>query len=352
MLIGATMNAADLPALSPALAGNNIMRVFPVSARVTADKTGLVLPPWSDSRLAYCKTVGAIPFVSTKVDGDPDAIAYVRKQLLALPDWVSTLYITDRHEPEGDLPPAAFKTNFTVFMSMVDGLPPALRERIRCGPVLTKTWTEQPGSGRSYDTYDPGIGDFLGCDMYVQSGTSKAVVTPATLPTPAQFVAVFKAYRKNAADTRDRIWPEWGVIGMPDDVDGSARAAWIRGIYDEVKTWGPDTTGWRWLGMIWWNSPGKATGQVYAIGQRRDFPLNLRTAPGYSRDAGGAAATAVQLPGDPPAPVAAYNELFTAENPRTPAPGTATGSYEQGWTDGRAQLLKEITALVEGASTP
>jgi hypothetical protein len=361
MLIGATMNTADLPTLSVGLAGNNIMRIFPSNATV-AGKATKVLPAWSDQRFAYCQKVGAIPFVSTKVDGDPDAVAYVRAQLLTLPDWIKVLFITDRHEPEGDVTAQQFQANFTAFLKMVDGLPAALRRRIRCGPVLTRTWTEQNGTGRTYDTYDPGTGDFFGVDMYVQSGTAKAVVTPASMPSPPAFTAEFKAYRKNADDHRDRLWPEWGLIGMPDDPDGTARAGWIRGNYQLVKTWDPAVLGWKFIGMIWWNSAGKATGEVAQIGQRRDFPLSQRTlpAPAVGFAAGSsAAATAVVLPGDPPAPVAAFNSIFIAENPPTPAPGPAptpipapAGTYDDGWRAGRAQLLKEISALVDGSPAP
>lgn len=359
MLIGATMNTADLSTLSEGLAGNNIMRVFPVD-EIIAGRDVKVLPPWTDPRFAYCRKVGAIPFVSTKVDGGADAIARVREQLLALPAWVSVLFITDRHEPEGDVTPAQFQHNFTAFLAMIDGLPPSLRGRIKCGPVLTRTWAEQTGAGRSYGTYDPGTGDFFGVDMYVQSGTAKAVVTPATCPTPEQFTAAFLAYRKNTDDHRDRIWPEWGLIGMPDDLDGSFRAGWIRAVYQLVKSWDPATVGWKFIGLIWWNSPGKATGMVAVIGQRRDFPLSLRTQPaggsGFSATAT-AAAVAVRLPGNPPAPVAAFNELFEAENPPAPAPAPApvpapVGTYDDGWRDGRAQLLKEITALVEVPPAP
>lgn len=367
MLIGATMNTADLPTLSAGLAGNNIMRIFPSSATV-AGKPTKVLPGWSDPRFAYCQKVGAIPFVSTKVDGDADAIAYVRAQLLALPDWIKVLFITDRHEPEGDVTAQQFQANFAAFLAMVDGLPAALRRRIKCGPVLTRTWTEQNGAGRSYDTYDPGTGDFFGVDMYVQSGTAKTVVNPATVPTPAVFTAAFKAYRKNTGDHRDRMWPEWGLIGMPDDPDGSARAAWIRSCYQLVKSWDPAVVGWKFIAAIWWNSAGKATGQVAEIGQRRDFPLSQRTVPapaaGFAAGAT-AAATVVQLPGNPPPPVAAFNEIFSAENPPTP-PVTPTptpaptptpvpapaGTYDDGWRAGRAQLLKELAALVSGDPAP
>lgn len=351
MLIGATMNIDDLATYGPMLAGNNIMRIFPNTAQVDG-QDAKVLPDWTDTRFGYCRQAGAIPFVSTKVDGNLAAIDYVRKQLMTMPDWIGQLYITDRHEPEGDVTAEAFRTNFTLFLSMIDALPVELRARVRCGPVLTRTWTEKEGPaaglkpGRSYDWYDPGIGDFFGVDMYVQSGTAKSVVSPETLPDPKAFTAAFRGYRKSAADHRDRLWPELGLIGMPDDPDGTARAAWIRAVYAEVKSWDPAELGWKFTAMIWWNSTGKATGQVAQIGQRRDFPLHLRTDPGAGSP------TAVTLPGSPPAPVAAFNDLFAGENvPATdagqqPSDAPTAGTYQDGWRDGREHLLKQIAGLV------
>jgi hypothetical protein len=360
MLIGATMNETDLPSFKAMLAGNSIMRIFPVRAQGSlAGSPVKVLPPWTDSRFAYCREVGAIPFVSTKVDGSPAGLAHVRTQLLAMPEWVTQLYITDRHEPEGDVTPEQFRANFLAFLDMVDGLPATLRARIRCGPVLTRTWTERPAGGlkpgRSYRLHDPGVGDFFGVDMYVQTGTATSVVSPDTLPTAQEFTAELKAYRYSPTDRRDRIIPELGVIGMPSDVDGAARAAWIRAVHAELASWDRAETGWVMLGWIWWNSLGKATGEVAQVGQRRDFPLHLRTAPrGSGRGAGGAA-EAVELPGNPPAPVAAYNEIWAAEQTVTPVDDPApdapppAGSYDDGytagWAAGRQQLLADIAAL-------
>jgi hypothetical protein len=346
MFVGASMNKTDLPNFKGALAGNNIMRIFPDDATV-AGKAMKVLPSWTDIRLTYCQENKVIPFVSTKVDGDSDGLAYVKNQLINMPSWITTLYITDRHEPEGDAganAAATFKTNFKAFYQMLDTLPAATRAKIKCGPILTKTWTEKASGGNNdYSIYDPisiGFGgDFFGVDMYETTGSVSAVVTPSTLTTPANFVKFFKAYKYNASDARPRIWPEWGVIGMPADTDGTARANWITAIYNEMKTWGTSTTGWPWLGFIWWHSIGKATGQVYQVGQRRDFPLHLRTVPGTRTGAGTTAdpyqwndSKAENLPGTPPKPLAAYNAAFTAENSggTTPQPisisiGTVTG---------------------------
>lgn len=317
MFIGATMAEADLPTYKGMLAGNNMMRIFPRDQLVAPGKTLKVLPNWTDARFLYCQEVNAIPFVSTKVDGDTDGLNYVKSQLQNMPAWVTMLWITDRHEPEGDVGGNIYQANFNAFLAMINTLPAGIRSRIKCGPVLTKTWTEKASGGNwNYGTYDPGTGDFFGVDMYVESGTSSTVVNTSTLPAPSSFVATFKAYKKTAGDTRPRIWPELGVIGMPDDLDGTARANWITGLYNEVRTWGPAITGWSFSGFLWWHATGAATGVVYQIGQRRDFPLHLRTVAGTA-GANYADSYAVQLVGDPPKPVAAYNAVFAIENPAT-----------------------------------
>lgn len=321
LLIGATMTETDLPTYKTMLAGNNIMRIFPQTVLVATGKSLPVLPAWSDSRFLYCLESNVIPFVSVKVDGDTDGLAYVKNQLTNMPSWISMLYITDRHEPEGDVTASVYQANFNAFLAMVNTLPAGIRARIKCGPVLTKTWTEKASGGNFlYGTYDPGTGDFFGVDMYVESGTTSTVVNPSTLPSPATFVSTFKAYRKTGTDARPRIWPELGVIGMPDDLDGTARANWIIGLYNEVRTWTTATRGWPFLGFIWWHAPGKSTGVVYQIGQRRDFPLHLRTVAGASVGSW-SDSYAVQLVGDPAKPVAAYNSVYLTEHPVIYDPG-------------------------------
>lgn len=333
LLIGASIGEEDLGTYPQMLAGNNIIRIFPQTW--ATDTNFKVLPSWTDSRFAYCQSSNVIPFVSTKCDGNDAAIAHVKTQLSNMPSWITQLYITDRHEPEGDVSAAQFQANFNKFLAMVDSLPAGTRAKIKCGPILTKTYTEKTGTTRDYADYDPGTGDFFGVDMYVESGTTNAVVTPATLPTPAAFVTRFKAYKKSAGDTRPRWFPELGVIGMPADTDGTARATWIQGVYDQVKVMKVGESGWTqpwsFAGLIWWNQIGKATGEVKDIGQARDFPLHLRSVPDPSKtytttDGNGVVTThwisnPVTLPGSPPAPVATFNAIFTTENgSTTPTP--------------------------------
>lgn len=346
MFIGATIGQEDIGFYEPLFPGNDIMRIFPSNQSLTdsggTTKTVGVLPPWTDSRFAYCQRKGAMPFVSTKVDGWQAGLDYVKNQLLAMPSWITTLYITDRHEPEDDLGTGttgqtAYKTNFTAFWNMINSLPATTRAKIKCGPIQTKTWTETSTSGKGnfdYSLYDPGVGDFWGVDMYEPSGTSSAAVSPSTLTTPANFVKTFAAYKFSATDTRTRIWPELGLIGMPLDTDGSARANWLQGLYDIVKTWKVGNAGWTmpWSfgGFVWWNQEGKATGNVGTIGQRRDFPLDERTVD---------ANTATKIV--PPKPLNQFNAIWADAHGTTAPPpiggdtgGTGTGGTGGGTTGG------------------
>lgn len=315
MLIGASIAAEDLEFYEPLFFGNDLMRVFPVG--VTIDGAVVkVLPPWSDTRLEYCRRVSAIPFLSCKVDGRPGGLERVRRQLEDMPAWIERIYLTDRHEPEGDLAggPEEYKRNFARFLAMLGTLPRAVRERISCGPILTQAWTENPQRGNfKYRTYDPGTGDFFGVDCYVPAGTRQYVMSPERLPKPADFLKHVKAYEFDPADARPRLLPELGLIGMPADTDGSVRAAWIKGVHAELSTWHTGAPGWqrRWSmhGWVWWNQQGKNTGEVYGIGGRRDFALDDRTTDRH---------TVVKL--KPPKPLDMVNRLWKAEHsPRPPA---------------------------------
>jgi Siphovirus ReqiPepy6 Gp37-like protein len=388
MLLGASIGQEDVLTYGPKLAGNNIMRIFPADATV-GGKAIKVLQPWTDSRIIYCKNNNVIPFVSSKVDGYAAGLTYVKNQLLGMPDWLKNrpgvvLWITDRHEPEGDLAGGAepagadtFKNNFKAFVDMLDSLPADLRAKIWVGPVLTKTFIEKAGTTRDYDMYDPmskGVkygGDFFGVDMYHETGTASAVVKPSTIIAPATFVAKFKAYKYNSSDTRPRIWPELGLIGMPEDTDGSARATWIQGIYDECKKMQAGQPGWTqpWnmRGFIWWHQIGKATGEVRDVGQARDFPLHLRsqplpdktyttTDPKTGKVTTHWVSKPVDLPGSPPKPLAKFNQLWTLENTGVvvpdpdptpdpdpdPTPTPATSSWT--WRVGATMKKEDIPA--------
>lgn len=311
---------------------NDMMRIFP--NKWDRDERFKILPPWNDSRFTYCKNNDVIPFVSTKIagDGSDKALDALIGQLEHLPDFIRLLYITNWHEPEkdfvekagGDVEKGAeaFRTSFRAFLDRIDGLPTKIRERIKCGPVLTRTWVDAAGRG-DWKLFDPGVGDFFGADMYVLSGGKDWVVSPGRgghLPSAKDFVQSFKEYAFNRSDDRPRIWPELGLIGMPTDRDGAARAEWIRAVYDEVKTWGTGRPGWKqkwdFEGFVWWQHLGTPTGDVPTIGRYRDFRLDYRiVAKTHDKPA-----TSKRYADDPSLPVAAYREIIRLEH-RTVPPG-------------------------------
>jgi hypothetical protein len=261
MKIGATIVKEDIGYWKPKLQKNEWMRIFPNS-------NGL-LPDWTDARFVYMKDVGGDPFASTKIDGDPDKIKQLRTQLLGLPAWVKTLYLTDRHEPEGDLPggPSAYKAHFKAFYDMIKGLPSGIRSRVKAGPVLTRQATENTGGLGTYATYDPGVGDFFGVDMYGNSWGSPATQAATSYVDPKTFLAKVKAY---STGSRPKLFPEIGYVGLPFDTDGSKRAAWLGGITEELKTWANFT------GYIWWNANGKEGSDIAGLGTKRYFQLDRR----------------------------------------------------------------------------
>lgn len=258
MKIGATIVKEEIGYWEPKIAKNEWMRIFPNS-------DGL-LPSWTDPRFEYMKRVGGVPFVSTKVDGNTTKIAATRTKLLAMPDWISTLYITDRHEPEGDYTASQYKAHFKLFYDMIKGLPSDIRPRVKCGPVLTRQATENSGGLGTYATYDPMVGDFFGVDMYGNSWGSGGKAATAYVD-PKTFLAKVKAYDSKG---RPKLFPELGYVGLPFDTDGSKRAQWIEGVTTELKTWSNFT------GYIWWNANGKEGSVIEGLGTKRFFQLDRR----------------------------------------------------------------------------
>ncbi len=58
-----------------------------------------------------------------RLDGDTTKIKALRTRLLDLPDWISTLWLTDRHEPEGDFTASQYKAHFKQYFDAIKGLP-------------------------------------------------------------------------------------------------------------------------------------------------------------------------------------------------------------------------------------
>ncbi|HEX8346556.1 MAG TPA: hypothetical protein VF657_17705 [Actinoplanes sp.] len=264
--IGATLDKAAISYWEPKLHVNGWMRIFP-------DGSTKMPNDWEDSRYQYCRRVGAHPFISTKIDGDPVKLQQMYDYLMTMPSWIKDdpdmlLWMTDHHEPEKEFTPTGFKNNFIAFWNKINTLPSNIRTKIKCGPAQTSQWTESASKGNfNYSTYDPLVGDFWGVDTYVLSASGGAAIT--SYPNPVAFLQHIKAYVPPGG--RPKIFPEFGAIGAPFDTDGTARAAFLQGCYNELITW-PD-----FGGFIWWNDDGTSSDSpTTGIGTARYFQLNRR----------------------------------------------------------------------------
>ncbi len=270
MRIGATMKKEELSEWTGRLAGVDWMRIFPNGS------TNLP-PDWTDPRFVYCQDMSADPFLSSKIDGNDAKIATLLAYLEAMPAWIKdnparSVWITDRHEPEGDLAggASAYIANITKFINAINTLSAPIRAKVKVGPIQTRQWTENT-AGRVYKTHDPGPipgCDFFGIDMYPNSWQA--------LPDPATFLATVKGYRYDGTDTRMRIFPELGAVGYPGDGTGQARADWMQAIQDQLVTWSQAVNGFPFGGWCWWNAEGKSGDSVAGIGTRRWFHLDRR----------------------------------------------------------------------------
>lgn len=349
MLVGATLKKEEISYWEPKLVGNSIMRVFP-------SPTDGIPAAASDTRYAYCKRVGAIPFISGKVNGDTAKIGSsadartkrtFRNVIMDLIDaGFPMVYCTDHHEPEGDatstFTAAKFIANFNALMAMVNALPSTYRAKVKCGPVMTKQWTENT-AGRSYATWDPGTGDFYAIDCYLNTWSpsdSSKVFT--SYPSPAAWLSTIKGYRKSTGDTRPRIFAELGAIQPPWDTDGSARAAWIKAVYAELATWTTSTTaGWSFLGAIWWDAQGTGGASLDTVGTHRWFQLDrVHNGQPYTDPSTGVVDGQGNYDVLPPVakPVAAYNTVWqTYASGVAPPSGTTQVVYPTG-TVGTARV--------------
>jgi hypothetical protein len=319
-LVGATMRWEEIPAYAPTLAANRLFWVFP-------DEDGLP-PAWTDSRFEYARTTGATLIVSSKLDGDYDRFPAMVDWLTEMPDWVTSLYVTDRHSPETEFPgdPASYLANFeTWWYQVIMALPDVVRARLKAGPILTQRYIEATGGGDGdYSVWDPmrvGIKtDFFAVDAFARSWKrGYAPLAADAYPDPAAFLAGLKAYRYDETDDRERLIPALGAIGIPADPTGAMRAAWITGVFRELDSWSEAERGWRFAGVSWWQREGRPDElSLDPIGVRRCYYLDS-----YQPDAG----EPRPLPGPIPAPLAAYNqaaavhpgEFTDGAEPRRPA---------------------------------
>lgn len=306
--VGATVGQEEIAYWEPKLPLNTWMRIVP-------GRDGLP-PAWNDAQLAYCQRKGALPFLSTVVDGDQAKLATLRQHLINMPSWVTALYITDRPEPESALSPEEYKPNFAAFWDMIQGLPADTRAKIRAGHVLSRQWTEDT-AGRSYATYDTGVGDFLGVAMYAKAAGATGTQVATSYPNAVTFLAGVKGYRFTTGDIRPRVIPELGAIGIPADTGGTMRAAWLQALVDELNMWDAGVQGWRFDGFIWWNAEGASGVDLGGVGSRRWYQLDRRhSGSGTATDP----YTYVIIPGNPAPPVAKFNSIAQVKYTTAPPP--------------------------------
>jgi phage replication-related protein YjqB (UPF0714/DUF867 family) len=168
MRVGVTFPTTALVDFSPKLMGNQLFWIGP-----NADG----LPPsWQDPRFLYCRDVGAVPIVGMRLDGDTTRYEEVIDHLSNLPNWFPVIYLTEHAEPEIDYHGnhTAFIQNFRDwYINVVQKLPPTIRAKIKAGPVLSHSWTEDPAlGGGNWARFDPGLGysDFFGGNMLADPG--------------------------------------------------------------------------------------------------------------------------------------------------------------------------------------
>jgi hypothetical protein len=166
--VGVTFATGDLVQFAPKLMGNELFWVGP-----NADG---MPPSWQDPRFLYCRDIGAVPIVGMRLDGDTDRYQEVIDHLSNLPNWFPLVYLTEHAEPEAD-----YQGNHTAFIqnyrdwynNVIQKLPAVIRAKVKVGPVLSHSWTEDPTlGGGNWARFDPGLTycDFFGGNMLADPG--------------------------------------------------------------------------------------------------------------------------------------------------------------------------------------
>jgi hypothetical protein len=191
LLVGVTFGTADLVEFAPKLMGNELFWIGP-----NADG---MPPSWQDPRFLYCRQIGAVPIVGMRLDGDTTRYQAVIDHLSNLPNWFPLVYLTEHAEPEAD-----YQGNHTAFIqnyrdwynNVVQQLPATIRAQIKAGPVLSRTWTEDPAlGGGNWSRFDPGLAysEFFGANMLVDPGvqpTTNFAVNPSLETNTAGYSAL------------------------------------------------------------------------------------------------------------------------------------------------------------------
>lgn len=242
MLVGATHDPKDYDKYLPVFSRSSTCRVFSSNDP----------PKWDDVRVRKLIAAKQVPFISWKTFD----LELVDQWLDTMPsaDVLPMAYATWMHEPEPkDINPATYKKNFNAIYDRIQQHPNV--DRVMFGPILTRQWTENT-AGRNYTMYDPGKGDFIGCDMYVNSWLN-------VYPNVEEFTRYFGRHVATNGNGRPMWVPEIGAIRMPNDGEGLNRAKWITDVFKSLYDWGCEVA-------IWWNDMGTPADN----GDERDFRLD------------------------------------------------------------------------------
>lgn len=128
-------------------------------------------------------------------------------------------------------------------------------------------------------------GDTLDVDDYSATIAETVPTVAATYTEPEEFLYGFGHYQLSASDTRPRLIPLLGAIGLPSDVYGVNRASWIVGMTDEMDAWTVASTGWTFVGFTWFHGEGRSGQSLVGLGPMRYYHLTIRQTGFNTREA-------------------------------------------------------------------
>lgn len=226
------------------------------------------LPSW-DSRVTALNARGIVPFISWKTHD----VDYVRNWLLNMPSSIPLVYLAEFHEAEADMSATTYKARQVETWDMITALPSNIRSKTRFGPIQTKQWTENT-AGRSYSTYDPGIGDFWGVDAYVNSwGNQDANSYPDHVAwlNKIQTYDTCRDRNGNVGPCRKKWIPELGAVSRCQDTNDFGRATWLNRVANRLEQDASVQL------VIWWDTTGTAGANESCLGTQRNFRLDQKT---------------------------------------------------------------------------
>lgn len=274
LLVGITLDRLDIVEWEPRLVVNELMYIGP-----NADG---MPPSWQDERFAYCRRNNTVPIIGCRIDGDGTKYDTLIQHFGNLPSWFPLVYVTEHAMPEVDYDGnhTSFIDNYRDwYLNVIQQLHPLVRAKVKAGPVLDNNWTIDPEYGAgNYSRFDPGLAysDFYGMNFLVDPGRTYGDEFPDEYPTGSQLLEDFKGYRISLADTRQRIIPLIGAIGLPADTTGSDRGSFIFSVFDEMTSWTTAAQGWTMVGASWFNGQGRPGTPVPGIGPSRFYQLDVR----------------------------------------------------------------------------